>query len=289
MSIKRGLSLVAAGLMCAGTMAASSGAAGAATAGTAPSVPQPGGPVVRAPGYTTSDSSSAPTISLNWSGYATLSSKRFDYVHATFVQPAVTCPGIKYQWTSNWVGLDGYNNQTVEQDGTDARCGGPDGTTPQYEAWYEMFPGPSANVFPVHAGDIINISVTYDGGKFVMAETDETTGKSSSVAAKCSSCRRDSAEWIIERPALCNKSETKCFLTELADFRGTRMSAGTAALDGGPVKHLSGFSNIPIFMVDPIHRGVISLDTVGPVSGPSFTATWDRHGTTTPITLGPRA
>jgi hypothetical protein len=31
-------------------------------------------------------------------------------VHSTFVQPAITCPGVKNEWTSNWVGLDGFND-----------------------------------------------------------------------------------------------------------------------------------------------------------------------------------
>jgi hypothetical protein len=37
-------------------------------------------------------------------------------------------------------------------------------------------------------------------------------------------------------------------------------------------------------MVDPVSGGgFISLDTVGAVSGKSFTATWDRPGNTYPI------
>jgi hypothetical protein len=39
--------------------------------------------------------------------------------------------------------------------------------------------------------------------------------------------------------------------------------------------------------VDPVSGGgFISLDTVGPLSGKSFTATWDRSGNTEPISLG---
>ena len=53
-----------------------------------------------------------PTISENWSGYAATSGKKFNYVHSTFVQPAITCPGVKNEWTSNWVGLDGFDNAT---------------------------------------------------------------------------------------------------------------------------------------------------------------------------------
>jgi len=37
-------------------------------------------------------------------------------------------------------------------------------------------------------------------------------------------------------------------------------------------------------VVDPVSGGgFISLDTVGPISGKSFTATWDRSGNIYPI------
>jgi Peptidase A4 family len=288
--MKRLLCLAAAGLMCGASILGASGVAGASSVparSTHLSV-QPGGLLVRAPGFAKHDSSS-PTVSINWSGYGALSStKKFNYVHATFVQPAVKCDGVKNQLTSNWVGIDGYNDQTVEQDGTSVQCGGPNGMTPEYEAWYEMFPGPSANVFRVNPGDIIDISVTYASGSFTMAETDLTTGKTSSVTAKNASAKRDSAEWVIERPAFCNSTETKCFLTELANYGTTSMSGATASVDGGPVQSVGHFNNSPIYMFCPITRGFISLDTVSPLSGPSFSATWDRSGTTTPITLAPK-
>jgi hypothetical protein len=53
------------------------------------------------------------------------------------------------------------------------------------------------------------------------------------------------------------------------------------------VKGLGGFANTPIFMVNPLASGgFISLDEVGALSGKQFTATWDRTGTTVPISLG---
>jgi len=287
--MKRLLSLAAAGVMCGATMFGASGVAGASTAPSAGALHvQPGGLLVRAPGYA-SQNSQSPTVSVNWSGYAVQSSKKFNYVHATFVQPAVKCGGQKYQLTSNWVGIDGYNDQTVEQDGTSVQCSGPDHMTPIYKAWYEMFPGPSANVFNVSPGDIIDISVKYTNSKFTLTETDLTSGKTSSLTRKNPTAKRNSAEWVIERPAFCNSTETKCFLTELANFKTTTMSGATASVDGGPVQSVGKFRNIPMYMFCPIQRGLISLDTVGGLSGQSFTTTFDRSGTTTPITLGPRA
>ena len=67
-----------------------------------------------------------------------------------------------------------------------------------------------------------------------------------------------------------------------------RPSAGAGAADGSSTKGIAGFVNYPISMVTPLSSGgFISLDTVGPLSGKTFTATWDRSGSTVPITLGP--
>lgn len=289
--MKRLLSLAAAGLMCGAAIVGGAGVAGASSvpAATGHLHLQPGGLLAKVPGYSAhANSSGPPTVSTNWSGYGVVSAtKKFNYVHATFVQPSVKCNGTKNQLTSNWVGIDGYNDQTVEQDGTSVVCGGPSHTTPVYEAWYEMFPGPSANVFAVHPGDIMDISVTYVSGNFTMTETDLTTGKTSSVTASDPSANRDSAEWVIERPAYCNSTETRCFLTELANYKSTTMSGATATMDGGTVQSIAKFHSSPIYMFCPIKRGLISLDTVSALSGESFSATWDRSGTTTPITLGP--
>jgi hypothetical protein len=230
-----------------------------------------------------------PTISENWSGYAVTSTKKFNYVYASYVQPAITCPGVPKQLTSNWVGLDGFNDETVEQDGTFAQCGGPKWTTPVYDAWYEMYPAGSVNVFKVKPGDVMHATVAYASGKFTLTIADVTSGKSASKTAACSTCARASAEWIIERPAGCNAAFTKCFLFALADFKTTTMSDDLAGLDNQSWKGIDGFANsYPIFMVQPLHSGgFITLDTVGGVSSDSFTATWDRAGHPLPIQLGP--
>ena len=275
--------LAVAALTGAAGLTGMTGTAGAAVTGIPASsnVPRPGGPLVKANG---ASGSQAPTVSLNWSGYAATSKKGFTYVHTSFVQPAITCPGIADQWTSDWAGLDGYNTGTVEQDGTFAHCGGSGNTTPKYEAWYEMYPANSVNVFAVHAGDIIDASVSYASGNFSLTVSDLSTGKTSTTTATCASCARASAEWIIERPELCNNAGTKCFLTELADFGTSTMSGDEAQLTGGAVKSAAGFTNFPIDMIDPVSGGgFISLDTVGALSGKSFTATWDRSGNTYPI------
>lgn len=260
------------------------GAAGAASASVAATHVNPGGTILRAP-----SNSGLPTISENWSGYAATSAKKFNYVSSTFAQPAITCTGKANRWTSNWVGLDGFTTGTVEQTGTFAFCGGKSHLTPQYQAWYEMYPAGSVNVFKVKPGDTINTAVKFAGGKFHISIADATSGKSASISKGCATCERASAEWIIERPALCNNSETKCFLTALANFGTATMSKDRAQVAGGSVKGVGGFNNVPIYMVQPLKAGgFISLDAISGLSGPSFQVQWERSGSTVPITLGPR-
>jgi hypothetical protein len=247
----------------------------------------PGGPIVRTSVPGTSNSG-LPTISLNWSGYAATSSQPFTYVHVRFTQPKITCVG-KLQVASDWSGLDGLTTATVEQDGTDAFCGGSNHMTPQYRAWYEMFPAGSVNVFSVHPGDTIDSSVRFVNGKFRLRIADLTSGKSATKVASCSSCTRASAEWIVERPAKCtNKTCTKAFITMLAHFQKTRLGQAQAQVAGGQVSGISAFDNVPIFMISLLKNGFISLDNVSPLnsSGDAFSVTWERAGKPVPISLG---
>jgi hypothetical protein len=257
---------------------------------------RPGGPMIRATGgkfSVRSAASDVPTISENWSGYAALAGKtKFSDVHSEFIQPAVTCPGAPDQLTSNWVGLDGFSDQTVEQDGTFAECGGPQNETPIYWAWYEMYPLDSVNVFRVKPGDIIEASVQYarSTGMFNLAISDVTTGKSGGLVTPCiTTCNRSSAEWIIERPAGCDASG--CFLFALADFGTTTMTDDTAkagVTSGGPNDFSAAY---PIYMINPLKSGgFISLDSTGRLhaSTDGFTETWNRAGKPLPITLSTR-
>jgi hypothetical protein len=78
--------------------------------------------------------------------------------------------------------------------------------------------------------------------RFALTVSDLSTGKTSTNSFPCSTCTRSSAEWIIERPA---------------------------------------FNNDAIDIVNPDANGdggFCSLDTVGPVSGKSFTAYWQEPG-----------
>ncbi|HSX17932.1 MAG TPA: G1 family glutamic endopeptidase [Candidatus Saccharimonadales bacterium] len=190
-------------------------------------------------------SHTAPNIRLrhgtssNWSGYAAYGSNgNFNSVSATWTQPAVQCNS-QSTYSSYWVGLDGYNNSTVEQLGTEGDCSGGNAS---YYAWYEMYPHPGyyANI-TVHAGDVFNASVTYrNGGQYTLTLTDVSTGKAFSTTQRMSQAKRASAEVVVEAP-------WSGGTLPLANF-------GTAGFTNSLANNqpLGGFSSLdPITMLNP--------------------------------------
>src|SRR5262249_4327376 len=111
--------------------------------------------------------------SVNWSGYADVEggSKTISSVSGQWVIPYVQCPSGPYRFQdafiSNWVGIDGATDNTVEQLGSAAQCF--EGVT-YYYVWYEMFPAGTVeegtlacinnNVDCPQPGDYISASVT---------------------------------------------------------------------------------------------------------------------------------
>src|SRR5215467_10329831 len=70
--------------------------------------------------------------STNWSGYAVTGANVTD-VQGSWIVPTVLCPGGS-QYSSFWVGIDGFNSGSVEQTGTDSDC---QNGVPTYYAWFE--------------------------------------------------------------------------------------------------------------------------------------------------------
>jgi len=137
------------------------------------------------------------STSTNWSGYA-VTGGRYTQVSSSWTVPAVSCSGTAY--SSFWVGLDGDTSGTVEQTGTDSDCSG---STPQYYAWYEMYPKFPVNLNQtVRSGDSMSASVTTDGrGNFTLTVSDATRGWTNTKNAKLRSAKLASAEVIAEAPS----------------------------------------------------------------------------------------
>jgi len=145
------------------------------------------------------------TVSYNtiWAGYAVTGSD-FTQVQGSWIVSAVDCTKTPNSDSSEWVGIDGWSSNTVEQTGTDADC---NGDKPFYYVWYEFFPLNTV-VIPdvaISPGDKFSASVVYDGNnEYTVAITNETTNQSFSKevefdgAGGSGAPKRNSAEWIEE-------------------------------------------------------------------------------------------
>jgi hypothetical protein len=137
----------------------------------------------------------------NWSGFATYGD-HFRFVSATYTVPSINCAiSPDGSFDSQWVGLDGYTSNTVEQVGTFAECSG---GTASYFAFYEMFPAASVAFSGVSPGDSISVSVFFTGSQWELALVDNTNNSAGfSTTQSCpagSTCKNANAELISEVP-----------------------------------------------------------------------------------------
>jgi peptidase A4-like protein/Big-like domain-containing protein len=144
----------------------------------------------------------ASSQSTNWSGYAvTGAAGSVSEVTGSWVVPSVagTCTSTD-QYSSFWVGIDGFSSPTVEQTGTDSDC---QGGSPTYYAWYEFYPSPSFIIsgITVHPADKMGALVKYAGGSFTVIIKDFTGGQTFTTSTTVPSAQRSSAEWIAEAPS----------------------------------------------------------------------------------------
>ena len=270
--IVAGSSLVAGFAMVVPAYAAASGhSAASAHSAVVPRTPsgalvRSGGPVAHLVGPQASHgmTRNQTTTSTNWSGYAAASGT-YTSVSSSWTEPAGKCSSGQ-QYSSFWVGLDGYNSSTVEQTGSEVDCSG---STPQYYSWYEMYPAYPVNFSNrVRPGDHFTGSVTYAGSnKFTLKLSDTTQGWSHTVSKTLSGAARSSAEVIAEAPC-CTSSGG---ILPLADF-GTVNFTGASA-NGSPI---GNFSPVGINMVSA--NGVQEDRISGLSSGQNFSATWLSSG-----------
>jgi Peptidase A4 family len=201
--------------------------------------------------------------STNWSGYAATTGT-YTSVSASWTQPAGICSRGD-QYAAFWVGLDGYNSNSVEQTGSEVDC---IGRTAEYSAWYEMYPAASVT-YPntVRAGDHFTASVTYIGNnQYTLKISDSTQNWTQSTTQSLSGAPRSSAEVIVEAPC-CTFSGG---ILPLTDF-GT-MSFTNSDANGGAIGNAGGVTEI--IMVDNAGRAKDSISALS--GGTNFSATWLR-------------
>src|SRR5258706_2003241 len=144
--------------------------------------------------------------SSNWSGYAALTnlsnpqSNAVSDVKGTWTVPSVDCSVVSgNSYSSVWIGIDGYSDNSVEQTGTEQDCLNGQAS---YYAWYEMYPkfGYKVNL-PVSAGNSIISEVQYIGNnRFVLSLTN-TSNNTHFTTTQKARASRESAEWIVEAPS----------------------------------------------------------------------------------------
>ena len=201
--------------------------------------------------------------STNWSGYAATSGT-YTRVAASWTEPAGSCKSGD-QYSSFWVGLDGYNSNTVEQTGSDTDCSG---KTPKYYAWYELYPNASVSYSSTLApGDHLTASVTYAGSnKFSLSIADTTRGWSHTTIGTLAGAARSSAEVIVEAPC-CTASGA---ILPLTNF-GTVSITGAQA-NGAAFGNAGGVTEIG--MVDSAGLDKVSVSSLS--SSEDFATTWLR-------------
>jgi len=154
----------------------------------------------------------------NWSGYVDYDpNKSFvapkTYVFGSYIVPFAeqafgACVGT-WEYSSQWVGIDGWGSNDVLQAGTEADSSCSNGTTTRYySAWYEWYPTNEVRVsnLPVSAGDQIYVYVwntsTTVGNYYMADETKNTSVSLSFTAPSGTVLQGNSVEWVVERTKL---------------------------------------------------------------------------------------
>jgi peptidase A4-like protein len=196
--------------------------------------------------------------SSNWSGYAATGGT-FNSVSSSWTQPGATCNDGGDEYAAFWVGLDGFNSDSVEQTGTDSDCSG---GSPDYYGWYEMYP--AAPVYyndPVSPGDSMSASVSVSGDTYTLVLTDNTQGWNETQTISESGLSDSSAEVITEAPS------DEFGPLPLADFGAINYGGSTA--NGSS---MSAYSPTQIIMVGSSGD---QLDSTSGMDGSGdFSNTW---------------
>ena len=221
--------------------------------------------------------------STNWAGYAvSASTGSVSFVNGSWIVPSIVgkCPKAA-QYSSFWVGIDGYSSSTVEQTGTDSDCSHGAAT---YYAWYEFYPKGSVLIksLTIHAGDAIVASVSYSTttAKFTTSIADVTAGTSFTTSSAVKNAARSSAEWIAEAPSsfsgvlpLANFGTVEFG----ADYTGA--AATCSATISGTTGLLGSFSGlVTIDMVNSHHTALKASTSAVSSDNSSFTVTWKSKG-----------
>lgn len=236
--------------------------------------------------------------STNWSGYSVTGAQgSVTEAKGSWTVPSASCNAGKgpktTAYSSFWVGVDGFNDNTVEQIGTDSDC---QNGRPTYYAWFEFYPNGSylINGLKITPGDQMSADVVYDPGTgyFTVSLQDVTTPtqQTFSISTTVPAAQRSSAEWIAEAPSssrgtlpLANfgtvdYGQDYNYNTSVSGTSDTTLNgtAGSIGSFGSPTDPNSPVQEI--WMVN--ERDTAYKATPSPLSGDgsSFSVKWDSAG-----------
>lgn len=220
--------------------------------------------------------------SFNWSGYAAVTNlANPEPGSVTEVSGSWQVPVLihsnkikRRRFSSFWVGIDGFSNNTVEQVGTESdvwinRRGR---KRQRNYAWIEVYPKPLQKIlnFPVKAGDEITAEVQYTGTNtytFTIANITQGVFYTTNQQAIA---ENSSAEWIVEAPFLRQ-------ILPLANFGKAFFKNCLVEINGisGSIKN-EAWKNQPIIM--ETKKGVLKAipSDLFP-DGASFSVQWLHH------------
>lgn len=157
--------------------------------------------------------------SSNWSGYA-ITGTGFSSVTGAWKVPAVA-RSRKATYSSNWIGIDGFNNSNLIQTGTESDYYN---GSAHYDAWWEILPAAETVItsLPVSPGDSMSATITKGSGSSWTITIRDTTRGTSFSTVKSYTGQQTSAEWIEEAPSVGGR------IAPLANY-------GTATFDPGSV------------------------------------------------------
>ncbi len=159
----------------------------------------------------------------NWSGYA-ITGTTYHSITGSWVVPKVSSNRGK-EYSSSWIGIDGFNNSDLIQTGTEQDASS-NGST-NYYAWWEILPASETTIssMTIHPGDHMSASIVNNGnGTWTISLKDNSTGQSFTTTQAYSGPAQ-SAEWIEEAP------EVGGHISTLANYGETTFNPGT--VNGG--------------------------------------------------------
>ena len=227
------------------------------------------------------------STSLNWAGYVVTANSGSVYnVTGSWIIPTVDTSGNSY--VAFWVGIDGYNDSTVEQTGILAEPSGhgPHSTT-IYEVWYEFYPAaPVYASFTASAGDYVYGWVSYSSitGEFtthiaVYASYPNSLIGTLTHTQSVTGALDNSAEWIVEAPSSTSGILPLAnFGTVYFGYDNTGISDTNSATISGNTETMGYFSPIAITMVSSNGTPEATPSSISS-DGTSFSVIYDQSVT----------